>query len=479
MREDEGDGDEEGSGRYPSHDAETNTGFSPKQMGYNLLQRSMGVSRVLSTVCVGLSFCLPTLGNASAEAAGPIYKVEVHDIIHGVSARHIIRTIEKADENDAELVLIELGTPGGLYESTRDIIEAILASERPVVVYVAPAGAHAASAGFLITLAADVAAMAPGTNTGAATPVSGTGQEIEETLAKKIQSDAAAYTRSIAERRGRPPEIAEKAVTEAKSWTAQEALDAGLIDHIATSEADLLSKLDGATIRRIDGSEVVVATAGASVTLEEMSTKDRILSVIANPNIAILLGLIGLAGLYLEFSNPGMVLPGVVGAIALLLAAFAFEILPVTAVGILLLLVGFGLMVAEAFTPSFGALGMGGVVSVLLGALMLFEEQPLPTPALEVSLSVILPITIFFAVMVIVLGRKVVEAQRHVPVTGQEGLIGRIGTARTDIVGKGKIFIHGEYWDARAKERIVEGAKVKVVGIEGLTLDVEPVANGS
>jgi membrane-bound serine protease (ClpP class) len=210
-----------------------------------------------------------------------------------------------------------------------------------------------------------------------------------------------------------------------------------------------------------------------------MSTKDRILSVVANPNIAILLGLIGLAGLYLEFSNPGTLLPGIVGAIALLLAAFAFEILPVTAVGILLLLVGFGLLVAEAFTPSFGALGTGGVVAILFGALMLFEEQPLPTPALEVSLSVILPITIFFAVLVVVMGRKVMEAQRRVPVTGQEGLLGRVGTARTAIDGNGKIFIHGEYWDARAKERIAEGAKVRVVGVDGLTLDVEPVAKES
>jgi membrane-bound serine protease (ClpP class) len=437
----------------------------------------MGLSRVLSIVCAGLSFCVPTLFTARANASGLIYKVEVKDIIHGVSARHIIRTIERAAEEDAELVLIELGTPGGLYESTRDIIEAILASERPVVVYVAPAGAHAASAGFLITLAADVAAMAPGTNTGAATPVSGTGQQIEETLAKKIQSDAAAYTRSIAERRGRKPELAEKAVTEAKSWTAQEALDAGLIDYIAASEAELLSKLEGTTIRRIDGSEAVVTTAAATIEVQEMSTKDRILSVVANPNIAILLALIGFAALYLEFSNPGMVVPGIVGAIALLLAAFAFEILPVTAVGILLLLVGFGLLIAEAFTPSFGALGTGGVISIVLGALMLFEEQPIPTPALEVSLSVILPVTLFFAALVIVLGRKVVEAQRQAPVTGQEGLLGRIGTARTRIEGTGKIFVHGEYWDARAKERIAEGARVKVVGIDGLVLDVEPVVN--
>src|SRR5262245_16623318 len=302
-------------------------------MRYNLFQRPMGVSSVVSTVCTGVA-----LSSTVALASGPIYKVEVNDIIHGVSARHILRTIEKATEAHAELVLIQLGTPGGLYDSTREIIEAILSSERPVVVYVAPAGAHAASAGFLIMLAADVAAMAPGTNTGAATPVSGTGQEIEETLAKKIQSDAAAYARSIAERRSRTPEVAEKAVTEAKSWTAQEALDAGLVDYIAGSEAELLAKLDGTSIRRIDGTEVIVETTGAPIVVEEMSTKDRILSMVANPNIAILLGLIGLASLYLEFSNPGTLLPGIVGAICLLLAAFAFEILPVTAVGIILLL---------------------------------------------------------------------------------------------------------------------------------------------
>jgi membrane-bound serine protease (ClpP class) len=398
------------------------------------------------------------------------------DIVHGVSARHIISTIEKAANEDAELVLIELETPGGLYDSTRDIIEAILGSECPVVVYVAPPGAHAASAGFLITIAADVAAMAPGTNTGAATPVSGTGQEIEETLAKKIQSDAAAYTRSIAERRGRPPDVAEKAVTEARSWTAQEALEAGLVDYVVASESELLEKLDGAAVRRIDGKETVLSTAGATVMLQEMSAKDRILSVIANPNVALLLGLLGLAGLYLEFSNPGMLFPGIAGAIALLLAAFAFEILPVTAVGVLLLLVGFGLLVAEAFTPSFGALGTGGVIALLFGALMLFEEQPLPTPALEVSLSVILPITLFLAALVIFLGRKMVEAQRHAPVTGMEGLIGRVGTARTPIHSSGKVFVQGAYWDARSRSPIPEGTKVRVVGNEELTLDVEPVA---
>jgi len=434
----------------------------------------MGISRLVSIFCVGVA----ASGLLAAEApAAPIYKVVLdEDIIHGVNAQLIIRTIRQADEDGAELVLLQLATPGGLYSSTRDIIEAMLSSKRPVVVYVAPSGSHAASAGFLITIAADVAAMAPGTNTGASTPVSSTGQDIEGTMAKKVQSDAAAYTRSIAERRGRNPALAEEAVTEAKAWTAQEALDAGLIDYVASSEQELMTLLDGKAIRRVDGSETVVRTAGQPIVLKEMTTKERILSVIANPNLAVLLGLIGLAGLYLEFSNPGMILPGVVGAISLLLAAFAFEILPVNVVGILLLLVGFGLLVAEALTPSFGVLGAGGIVGIVLGAFFLFEQQPLPTPALRVSWGVILPVAIFFSALVVAVGRMVFKAQGHRVQTGSEGLIGRVATARTPIDGRGKVFVHGEYWDARSKERIEEGEDVRVVGIEGLLLEVERLA---
>jgi membrane-bound serine protease (ClpP class) len=435
-------------------------------------------SRVLSISWIGILGLLAGFVPARSARGATIYKVVLNDLIHGVAARHLIRTIEEASEADAELVLIELETPGGLYESTRDIIEAVLQSERPVVVYVAPAGAHAASAGFLITIAADVAVMAPGTNTGAATPISGTGQEMDETLAKKVRSDAAAYTRSIAERRGRNPAVAELAVTEARAWTAREALEAGLIDRIAASEAELLAELDGTTVKRIDGREQVLSTREAAVVLKEMSAKERFLSVLANPNLAVLLGLIGLACLYFEFSNPGAIAPGVVGAIALLLAAFALEILPVNAVGILLLLVGFGLLVAEAFTPSFGALGAGGVVGVVLGALLLIEEQPLPTPALQVSLQMILPVAILLGVFVVLMGRMVMKAQSRVPVTGSEGLIGRLATARTAIEPEGpegKVFIHGEYWNARSKDSIREGEKVKVASIEGLTLEVERV----
>ncbi len=413
-----------------------------------------------------------SLGAAPFALGAPIYKVVLNDVIHGVTAGHVIDTIRAAAEDDAELVLIELQTPGGLLVSTREMIEAILNSERPIVVYVAPSGARAASAGFLITISADVAAMAPGTNMGAATPVSGTGQEIEGTMQKKVISDAAAYTRTIAERRNRNPEVAQKAVTETLSWTATEAKEAGLIDYIAASERELLEILDGMTIARADG-DITLATAGQEVVVQEMTRKQKILSFIANPNIAVLLGMIGLAGLYLEFSNPGGLVPGILGGIAILLAAFAFEILPVNIVGVVLLVAGFGLLIVEAFTPSFGILGMGGVVGIVLGALFLFEEQPLPTPAFRVSLGVILPVAIVLGLVVIVVGRKVVEAQRRPSMTGSESLIGRFATTRTAIEGEGKVFVHGEYWDARAAAPIKEGERVKIIAVDGLVLSVE------
>lgn len=413
---------------------------------------------------------------SSAQASGSIYEVALNDIIHRVTAELVVQTIQEADENDAALVLIRLQTPGGTYSSTRLIVETILNSKTPVVVYVSPSGAHAASAGFLILLSSDVAAMAPGTNTGAATPISGSGQDLQETLEKKATSDAAAYARSLAERRGRSPELAEKAVTETLSWTASEALEAGLIDYVANTEADLLELLHGSVVKRVDGSEVTLSTSNAPVVVKEMTTKQRLLSYIANPNIAVFLGLIGLAGLYLEFSNPGTLVPGIVGAIALLLAAFAFEILPVNIVGLLLLIVGFGMLIVEALTPSFGALGAGGIAGIVLGALMLFEEQPIPTPALQVSWSMILPVAVVLAIVVIFIGRKVIEAQRRPPVTGSEGLVGQIGTALTDIGERGKVFIHGEYWDARSIEPISKDERVRVSRVNGLKLIVERVA---
>ena len=267
-------------------------------------------------LCAAGALALGSLFAAPAPAV-EIRQVDVVDIIHSVSAARVVETIRLAGERDAGLVLIRLDTPGGLDTSMRDIIEAILNSEVPVAVFIGPSGARAASAGYLITLAADVSGMAPGTNMGAATPIAGTGGEMPETLSRKVESDAAAYLRSIAERRGRDVELAEEGVTEARSWTASEALEAGLIDLVARDPADFLAQLDGRTVRRIDGEEETLEVGGLPVVVTELSTRDRVLSFIANPSLAVILGMIGLLGLYLEFSNPGMLFPGALGLVAL------------------------------------------------------------------------------------------------------------------------------------------------------------------
>lgn len=415
-------------------------------------------------------------GAAALDPPAPVYRVEVVDIIHSVSAGRVIETIERAAEAEAGLVLLRLDTPGGLDTAMREIIEAILNSEVPVAVFVGPSGSRAASAGYLITLSADISGMAPGTNMGAATPVAGTGGEMPETLSRKVESDAAAYLRSIAERRGRDIELAEQGVTEARSWTASEALEGGLIDLVAVSEAEFLAALDGRAVARADGGETVLRTAGAAVISTELTLRDRVLSVIANPNLAVLLGMIGLLGLYLEFSNPGLLFPGILGGIALLLAGFGLNLLPVSALGALLLLAGLGLLTAEALTPSFGIMGASGAAALVAGLFFFFEEQSLPTPALEVTYGFVVPSVLLFAVVVVLLGRMVVRAQRAPTVTGREGMIGQTATARTGISpgGEGTVFLRGEYWDATAAEPVSEGERVRVLEVDGLILRVAP-----
>ncbi len=423
----------------------------------------------------GVPAALALLLGAGPVTAAEVHQVDVVDIIHAVSAARVLETIGAAEEAEADLVLVRLDTPGGLDTSMREIIEAILNSEVPVAVYVGPSGSRAASAGYLITLAADVSGMAPGTNMGAATPVS-TGGEMPETLSRKVESDAAAYLRSIAERRGRDVELAEQGVTEARSWTASEALEAGLIDLVADDAAAFVEALHGRTVRRIDGEEVVLDTEGATIVQTEMSIRDRALSVIANPSLAVLLGMVGLLGLYLEFSNPGLLIPGVLGVIALLLAGFGLNLLPVSALGIALLLVGIGLLTAEALTPSFGLMGLSGAVALVLGLLFFYEEQSLPTPALDLSVGLVIPTVIVFAVIVFFLGQMVVRSQRNPPVSGVEGMVGDLATASTDIAagGTGKVFIQGEYWDAEATAAISSGERAPVLAVEGLLLRVGP-----
>ena len=351
-----------------------------------------------------------------------------------------------------------------------------------MAVYVGPSGSRAASAGYLITLAADVSGMAPGTNMGAATPVAGTGGEMPETLSRKVESDAAAYLRSIVERRGRDVALAEQGVTEARSWTATEALEAGLIDVIADDAEAFLEALDGRSVRRIDGTEATLRTAGARVVRTELSFRDRALSFIANPNLAVLLGMIGLLGLYLEFSNPGMLVPGILGVLALLLAGFGLNLLPVSLVGVLLLLVGIGLITAEALTPSFGIMGISGVAALAIGLFFFFEEQSLPTPVLNLSWGLVVPSVLVFAALVFVLGQLVVRAQRSPAVTGKEGMVGMTAVARTDIAagGFGTVFVRGELWEAVALDAVAEGDRVPVTAIEGLVLQVgSPLSAGN
>ncbi len=422
---------------------------------------------------------LGVLFSARGAAANEIRQVDVVDIIHAVSAARVVETIETAAEQDAGLVLLRLDTPGGLDTSMREIIEAILNSPTPVAVFVGPSGARAASAGFLITLAADISGMAPGTNMGAATPVAGTGGEMPETLSRKVESDAAAYLRSIAERRGRDVELAELGVTEARSWTASEALEAGLIDVVAADVSEFLATLDGQTVQRIDGEEQVLDIGGLPVVTTELSFRDRALSFIANPSLAVILGMIGLLGLYLEFSNPGMLFPGILGLVALVLAGFGLNLLPINALGVLLLLAGLGLLIAETMTPSFGLLGLGGALSLAAGLLFFFEEQSLPTPELSVSYGLVLPTVIVFVALVFFLGQMVLRAQRLPAVTGQEGMVGLVATARTAIPadGAGTVFVHGEYWQATAPSPVEAGQRVRIESVDGLTLRVGPAGD--
>src|SRR5688500_7981333 len=312
----------------------------------------------------------PVVANAQV-----VYSAEVESIIHPVSAQFMIETIARADAEKAALVVFTLRTPGGLVDATRDIVTKMIAARTPIVVYIAPSGARAASAGFIITIAADIAAMAPGTHIGAAHPVSGGGAVMDETSSKKAAEDMAAYVRTIATKRGRNAQIAEQAVLQSKAFTEDEALKAPLIDLVATSRDDLLKKLDGRTATRFDGSSVTLKTASASVVSIEMTLRQRILSAIAHPNIAYILLSLGTLGLTIELWSPGAVLPGVVGGLSLLLAFFALQVLPINYVGLLLMLFGLVLFALEIKVTSFGLLTIGGIISLILGSLRSEERR--------------------------------------------------------------------------------------------------------
>ena len=403
-----------------------------------------------------------------------VYVAEVDALIHPVSAEFIRQTINQANAADAALVVLTLRTPGGLVDATRAINTSIIESETPVVVYVGPSGTRAASAGFLITIAADIAAMAPGTHIGAAHPVAGTGQAMDETMAKKAASDVAAYARSLASQRRRNIELAEKAVTESQSFTEEEALQAEppLIDLIATDLDDLLDQLDGWKVTRWDGNVVVLRTTNAIIERVEMNWRQQLLSAVAHPQVAVLLFSLGTLGLTIELWNPGGIFPGIVGALSLLLAFFAFQILPINYVGLLLILFGLILLAAEMLTATYGLLAAGGIISMVLGSLMLVDSA---LPEFQLGWPFILSSMFALGLIVSLLARLGVRAQLVRPVTGRSGMIEQLGRAMEPIVagGAGMVSTHGELWSATSDEDIREGDAVRIVAIDGMQLTVK------
>ncbi len=426
-----------------------------------------------SFVAVGIVL-LALAAVPAARQSGPIvYTAVIDGIIHPVIAEYVRGVIEQADAAHATLVVFTLRTPGGLVDSTRDINNSIIHARTPVAVWVGPSGNRAASAGFLITIAADVAAMAPGTHIGAAHPVGGSGEKLDDVMAKKMESDVAGYARTLATQRKRNVTLVEQAVTESRTYTDQEAIGATppLIDLIANDVPDLIQKLDGRTIARFDGRSETLHTADATVRPIEMSWPQKILSGLAHPQVAYLLLTLGTLGLTIELWSPGAILPGVAGGICLLLAFFAFQVLPVSYAGVLLILFGLALLVLEVKVTSFGLLAAGGIISLFLGSMMLIDS---PLPELQIGMQLIVPVTLGLAAVMLFLVNLAVRAQRARSVTGTSGMIDEIGEALTDIDPgvMGRVRAHGEIWSATSAEAIHAGQIVRVTAVQGLHLTV-------
>ncbi|MBW2560622.1 MAG: nodulation protein NfeD [Deltaproteobacteria bacterium] len=406
------------------------------------------------------------------ERGGVFDVITIDSAITPAVADYVARGIDRSRTEGSAGVIILLDTPGGLDLAMRDIVKKLLTPPLPIIVFVHPSGARAASAGVMITMAASVAAMAPSTNIGAAHPVAiGIGGKMDETMAKKVENDAVAYARGIAQQRVRNADWAEKAVRESVSISAEEALNLNVIDVIASDIDDLLAKIDGTTIVLPSG-DVTLDTKGAVINTREMGLRDSILVTLSNPNIAYLLMMIGLAGLYFEFAHPGAILPGVVGGISLILAFFAMQTLPVNYAGVALILFGIILFIAEIKIISHGMLSVAGVISLALGSVMLFESS---APALRLSFGVMIPTILLVSLFFIGVVTLALKAQRGKPSTGVEGMIGREGTAVTAVHIDGKVLIKGEYWNASSMEPIEEGTDVRVTGVKGLKLDVEKI----
>jgi membrane-bound serine protease (ClpP class) len=413
--------------------------------------------------------CLSAFFAAALLAQPKVIAVDVDGAIHPITTEIITRAINQAHTADAALLLIRLSTPGGLISASRDIVQQIESSPVPIVTYVGPSGARAASAGFFILEAGDVAAMSPGTNTGASSPVL-MGQEMDATMRKKIESDTTAWLRSVTARRGRNSDLAEKTVTEAKAFTEKEALDQHLIEYIANSDRNLLDQLDGKPITRWSGAKETLHLRGAVIIPVEKTIRERIIEAIADPNIGFILLILGAMGIYVEFNSPGLVAPGVIGGIALLLGLSSLSVLPINWTGAALILLALAMFVLEAKFTSHGILGVGGAVSMVLGALLLVDGPP----ELRIHLTTALAVSLPFAAITIFLVSAVVRARSNKVITGVSSMIHEIGTSLTPLTPDGQILIRGEYWSAVSSGPVDAGAHVRVTAVDGLTLKVEP-----
>jgi membrane-bound serine protease (ClpP class) len=423
--------------------------------------------RKLCGLLAGLLLCA-----FPAPSSAEVLKIVVKDTIHPITDEYIGRALDEAARNKDQALLIELSTPGGLLDSTRDIIQKILASPIPVIIFVAPSGSRAASAGFFILESADVAAMAPGSNTGAAHPVTLGGGKMDDTMKEKLENDTAALMRSVVSKRGRNIEVAESAVRQSKSFTDQEALSQHLIDYVASSEQDLFKQMQGKTIKRFNGQTATLNLVGQPVRDYNLTLKEKILAFIMDPNIAFILLAIGALALYAEFNHPGAVVPGTVGVVFILLAIFALNLLPVRFAAVVLILSSFALFALEAKFATHGVLAIGGIVTMVLGGLLLVDA---PIPEMRVHLLTALAVSIPLGLITVFLMSIALKARANKVVTGAQGLVGEIGTAQSALSPQGKVFVHGELWDAVSSANLNIGQAIVVRRVDGLQLQVDPV----
>jgi membrane-bound serine protease (ClpP class) len=431
--------------------------------------------KIVAAISLSLSLIVFALLAVSSPASAQVLKITVNDTIQPISAEYIARAIDEAQRSNDKAILIEINTPGGLVSSTRDIIAKITGSSVPVIVYVTPTGGHAGSAGIFILESADVAAMSPGTAAGAAHPVTLIGPvqvKPDEEMNRKIENDTAALIRSVTSKRGRNVEAAESAVRESKSFTEQEALTAHLIDYVASSPEDLFRQMQGKSFKRFDGQSAVLDLTGQTFVAFDMTLKERILDTLMDGDVAFLLLAIGALALYVEFNHPGAVIPGTVGVVFILLAAFALNVLPTRFAALGLILGAFALFAAEAKFATHGVLTVGGITLLTLGGLLLIDS---PVPEMRVHLLTALAVSIPLGLITAFLMTIALRARRNKVVTGAQGLVGETGVAQTALLPQGKVFVHGELWDATASSALPIGQLVVVRRIDGLTLQVDPL----